>query len=204
MSPIIITVPPIPQGTKDPTNTMGKTILPVTEVGLYLWKREYAKAQGCKDKYDENMAKAYIIVYHQCLPTLKNDLKDSDKFATIRQNQDVIALLKLVQSLCCSYNAETQGVMATVASHKCLFTHYQKNGVDNHTYHHELLAHVETIKTYSGVGAVGVVPTFLANKIKELANFGTILDAKNPTDAERAHAVSTVPHDQWCLLRMLW
>jgi hypothetical protein len=114
MLPIIIKIPPTLQGSKDPANPTGNTILPVTEVDLYLWKWEHAKAQDCKDKYNKNMAKAYIIVYHQCSPTLKNDLKASDTFATICSNQDVIGLLKLIQSLCCSYNAKTQGVMATV------------------------------------------------------------------------------------------
>ncbi len=71
------------------------------------------------------MAKAYIIVYHQCLPTLKNDLKASNTFSAIHGSQDVIALLKLIRSLCCSYDTKTQGVMATVASHKRLFTYYQ-------------------------------------------------------------------------------
>ncbi len=99
MSPIIIVAPLTPQGTKDPANPMGKTILPITDLDFYLWRREHANAQDCKDKYDENMGKAYITVYHQCLHTLKNDLKALDKFATICRNQDVIALLKLVQSL---------------------------------------------------------------------------------------------------------
>jgi hypothetical protein len=108
MSPIIITVRSTPQGTKDSADPTGKTILPVTEVNLCLWKREHAKAQDCKDKYDEYMAKVYIIIYHQCLSTLKNDLEASDKFARIRRNWDIIALLRLVQSICCSYNSKTQ------------------------------------------------------------------------------------------------
>ena len=110
------------------------------------------------------MAKAYIIVYHQCSPSLKNDLEASKMFATICSAQDVIRLLKLIQSLCCLYDAKTQGVMATVASYKKLFTYYQKDGVDNHTFHREFVAHVETLETYSGVGVVGVVPTFLTEK----------------------------------------
>jgi hypothetical protein len=150
------------------------------------------------------MGKAYIIVYHQCSPTLKNDLEASDKFATICLNQDVIGLLKLVQRLCCSYSAKTQGVMATVASHKRLFTHYQKDGVDNHTHHSELMAHVETIETYGGVGAVlRVVPTFLANKIKELADSGTTLDAKNPMDAKRALAIFAVREEYLAALMLM-
>jgi hypothetical protein len=112
LAPVTIIIPPAPMGN-------------VSEVNLYLWKREHNKVQDRKDKYDKNMAKAYIIVYHQCSPTFKNDLKASDTFSAIRGSQDVIALLKLIQSLCCSYDTKMQGVMATVASHKCLFTYYQ-------------------------------------------------------------------------------
>ncbi len=128
MAPVKIDIPPAPQG-----RLSGSTILLVMQVELYLWKRDHAKAQDQKDKYDKNMTKAFIVNYHQCSPNLKNDLEASYTFANICSNQDVIGLLKLVQSLCCSYDAKTQGVMATVASHKCLFMRYQKDTVDNHT-----------------------------------------------------------------------
>jgi hypothetical protein len=166
MLPILIKIPPTPQGKKDPANSNNNTILPVTDIDLYLWKWEHAKAQDHKDKYNKNMPKAYINVYHQCSSTLKNDLKASNMVSTIRNTQDVIILLKLMQIFCFSYNAKTQGVMATMASHKRLLMHYQKNVVDNHTYHRKFLTHVETIKTYGSVGAVGVVQTFLASKMK--------------------------------------
>jgi hypothetical protein len=148
------------------------------------------------------MAKAYIVIYHQCSPTLKNDLEAAPTFTTVCSNQDVIALLKLVQSLCCSYDAKTQSVMATVASHKRLFTHYQKDGIDNHSYHREFMAHVETVKTYGGMGAIGVVPTFLAAKIQEMAVAGEIADASNPTDPEKAAAISAV-HEEYLAALML-
>ncbi len=102
MTPVTIPIPPIPTGPPNPSDPSGIRCLPITEVDLYLWKREHNKAQDQKDKYGENMVKAYIIVYHQCSPTLKNDLKASDSFASICSSQDVIALLRLIQSLCCS------------------------------------------------------------------------------------------------------
>ncbi len=43
-----------------------------------------------------------------------------------------------------------------IASHKLLFTYYQKDGVDSTTYHRKIMVHVETIETYGGVGAVGI------------------------------------------------
>ena len=87
----------------------------------------------------------------------------------MKTSQNVIALLHIIQGLCCSYDARIQGVMATVASHKGLFTYYQKDDVDNHTYHHKFLAHVETIEIYGGVGAVAVTPKFITEKLKEMA-----------------------------------
>jgi hypothetical protein len=90
MTAVNIAIPPIPLGELDPSDTTGRTRLRVNKVDLYLWKREHAKAQDRKDKYDENMAKAYIIVYHQCSPVLKNDLEASDAFASIRSSQDII------------------------------------------------------------------------------------------------------------------
>ena len=76
-----------------------------------------------------------------------------------------------------------------VASHKRLSIHYQKDSIDNHTYHWEFLAHVETIETYGGLGSVGVILTFLKAKIIETANDQLIKDATAPTDQEKAMAI---------------
>jgi hypothetical protein len=148
------------------------------------------------------MAKAFIVIFHQCSLALENDLKAATTFVSIRSNQDVIGLLKLIQSLCCSYNAKTQSIMATVASHKRLVTQYQKDGVDNHTYHREFLVHVETIETHGGLGSVGVIPTFLKAKISEMANDKTIKDATAPTYQEKALAITAVREEYLAALML--
>ena len=186
MKLIIITIPPPPQPTVDPTS--GSTI-PVSTIQEYLWKEDHKEAKGKKKKYDDNMQNAFIIILHQCSPALRNDMEAADVFPAIRVSRDPIALLRLIQGLCCSYDSKTQSVMATVASHKKLFTYFQHDGVDNHTYHREFMAHVETIETYGGLGAVGIIPTFLTAKMKELAASGDINDISTPTDAERALAI---------------
>jgi hypothetical protein len=79
----------------------------VPEIGTKNWNSQpITKASECKEKHDKNMAKAYIIIHNQFSPNLKNDLEASDLFPSIRQNQDVIMLLRLIQGLCCSYNAK--------------------------------------------------------------------------------------------------
>jgi hypothetical protein len=189
MTPVVINIPPVPKGLKDPNDSTGQTILPVDDITIYLWKEKHKKASAKLDKYEVDMARAYIIIFHQCTPSLKNELEATNTFPAIRMAQDLIALLKLIQSRCCSYDAKTQSVMATVASHKHLFTYYQHDTDDNHKYYQEFCAHVETLETYGGIGAVGVTPTFLATKRKDLAIEKIIQDANYPTDAERLIAI---------------
>ncbi len=91
MMPANISPPDIPQPKPNP-NKPGE-LIPVSKIDRYLWKQVHTKASECKEKYDKNMAKAHIIIYHQCSPNLKNDLEASGLFPSICQNQDVIGLL---------------------------------------------------------------------------------------------------------------
>ncbi len=82
--------------------------------------------------------------------------------------------------------------MATIATQKLLFTYYQKDGVSNTDYHCEFMAHVETIETYGGVGAIGIVPAFVTQELKQMEAAGTCLDHAAPSDAELAIAKAVV------------
>ena len=92
------------------------------------------------------MARAFIFIFHQCTPNIKNDIEAADTFPAIQVAQVLIALLKLIQSLCCSCDAKTQSIMAMVAPHKHLFTYYQQDGDDNHKYYQEFCVHVKTLE----------------------------------------------------------
>jgi hypothetical protein len=199
MTPVTITIPLVLTPQPDPNNPNGP-LLPISEIGTYLWTEKHMKATAKLDKYKENMACAYIIIFHQCTPSLKNKMKVSDVFPTICNQQGPIALLKLIQNLCCSYDSKMQSVMVTVASHKRLFTYYQRDGVDNHQYYQEFCAHVETIETYDGVGAIGITPTFLTLRIKEQAAAGLVQDTANPNDAEHLAAIKLCCDEFWCAL----
>jgi hypothetical protein len=116
-------------------------------------------------------------------------------FPTVDSNKDPIGLLKLIQRLCCSYDSKTQSVMAMVASQQKLFTFFQCDGMDNSTYHREIVTHVETIETYGGAGAIRIMPTFVAQKLQEMQHDGMCLDADTPTKDELASAHKFVCDD---------
>ena len=117
---------------------------------------------------------------------LKNDLEASSAFPMVDSNKDPIGLLKLIQRLCCSYDSKTQSVKVTVALQKKLYTFFQRDGMDNSTYHREFVAHVETMETYGGAGIIGITPTFVAQKLQEMQHDGTCLDTNTPTKDELA------------------
>ena len=79
MASVTIIIPRKPTGSPDP-NDSSKT-LPVDDMDMYIWKRTFSKAHDRKDTYDKNKAKAFIVIFHQCSPALKNDLKAATTFA---------------------------------------------------------------------------------------------------------------------------
>ncbi len=119
ITPVVITIPPEPTPLPDPSDPT-KT-LPVTETMLFKWKDAFLRTSKRNDAYILGMDEAYVIIINQCSPSLKAGIEASPSYSMIRQRQNSIDLLKLVQGLCCSYDSKTQSVMATVASHKRLY-----------------------------------------------------------------------------------
>ncbi len=184
MKDLTITIPSPPQPTRDAAGT----ITPVLEVDFYLWKRDHTKAQDRKDKYDEGMKNAYAIIFHQCSPALKTELEGSDDFPAIHATQDVLKLLQMIKGMCCSFD----DMMAMVEAHKCLYMYFQKDGVDNQTYHREFMAHVETIETYGGRNTIGCVPSLIRAELRRMEMAGEITSALDATDDETKLAQATV------------
>ncbi len=59
-------------------------------------------------------------------------------------------------------------------------------------YHRKFMAHVETIDTYGGVGAVGIVPAFVTQQLKAMHTNGLCSDPNNPSEVELTAARATV------------
>ena len=173
------------------TDAAGNEIT-LTAWDIHKWKEEYNAQLKTLKVYNDSMPKAYIHLYNQCSTNLKNDLEAAPAFAQVESNKDPIGLLKLIQGLCCSYDSKTQSVMATVASHKKLFTFFQRDGMDNSSFHREFIALVKTIETYGGHGAIGITPTFVAQKLHDMQATGTCVNATLPTAAELTVANSSV------------
>ncbi len=96
----------------------------------------------------------------------------------------------------------TKRLMATVALQKKLFTFYQKEGMDNSTYHREFIALIDTIETYGGTSAIGITPTFVAQTLHHMQSAGTCANASSPTKEELVTAHKTI-RDEFLAALML-
>jgi hypothetical protein len=103
MTDVVIT---IPKPSTSRTDSAGNDI-PVSPIDEYIWKEDYKEQLAKKRLYDSSMPKAYIHIYNQCSTNLKNDLGTSSAYPTVDTAKDPIALLKLIQGLCCSYDSKT-------------------------------------------------------------------------------------------------
>jgi hypothetical protein len=95
---VIIDIPAVPTLKPDPNYPLGAAIIPITKIDIYLWKEKHKKASVKLDKYEEDMARAFIMIFHQCTPSLKNKIEVADNFPAIRAAKDPIALLPKTQS----------------------------------------------------------------------------------------------------------
>jgi hypothetical protein len=88
MASVITDIPAVPMVKPDPNDPSGATMIPITDINIYLWKEKHRKAPIKLDKYKEGMARAFIIIFHQCTPSLKNKIEAADNFPAIRAAQD--------------------------------------------------------------------------------------------------------------------
>ena len=86
MTSIVIEIPEVSSDKPDPSDR--NTIIKVTDIDIYLWKEKHKKASAKLDKYKTDMARAFILIFHQCTPYLKNDIEAADNFPVIQVAHD--------------------------------------------------------------------------------------------------------------------
>jgi hypothetical protein len=69
MTPVIIDISAVPQDKQDSTDP--SNIIKVSDINIYLWKEKHKKAPSKFDKYETDMARAFILIFYQCNPNQK-------------------------------------------------------------------------------------------------------------------------------------
>ena len=66
------------------------------EMAKFTWKEEYKATLYRKEKYKENKSNAWVLIYDQCSPELKNKLEGTSGYDASKKDDDVVALLMMI------------------------------------------------------------------------------------------------------------
>ena len=111
------------------------------ELSAYFKEMEHWKSAG---------PRAYQLVMSHVDPDLEEKLESSASWAQIKQDQDVIALLKLVRSHVHKHDERKQGTMSLVEHDLDLYLNYQQPNQDLMTFYKLFKARCEVIDTFGG------------------------------------------------------
>ena len=78
------------------------------------------------DKYKGNESNAWVLIYNQCSPELKNKLEGTEGYDEAKNTNDVAKLLTMICGYCCQFDLLSDKYMAIVAAIKNLFYYFQK------------------------------------------------------------------------------
>ena len=83
-------------------------------------------------------------------PAMKTRLKGSRGFETIEDAQDVVALLNLMQGICCRSDDQIHPGWAVVQAKKRIYLYVQNYKTTNDKYGEDFEAYVKVVETYGG------------------------------------------------------
>lgn len=123
---------------------------PRNDIVIFKWKENWKLAKRQEQYLESNTAKAYALVWEQCLEAMKTAVKGLPGHEQIADDVDLIELLKEIKGVACNHQANVQGTYALVQSTKTLWTHIQLPHVTNDQYMENFMALVGVIEHYGG------------------------------------------------------
>ena len=115
------------------------------------------------------------MVYNQCSSKIKVKLDGTSGYEQSKNNNDVIALLTMIQGYCCRFNTLNNEYMGLVGAFKNLLYFFQKPAQSNSDYHKDFLALAKVIEEYGGAGSLTHFPSMIKKEL--LSNNIAVINA---------------------------
>lgn len=135
--PPTLTPPPIP--TLDPNNPTQ------IQIDLIHYGDKYKANAAAERIYKSHLVNAWGLIYGQCTTAMKLKLEGMTEYATAKTTNDIIALLKLIQGLCCKFDVRSQKYVALAPTFRQTFVYFQDNQCSNDDFYNHWKSLVCTI-----------------------------------------------------------
>jgi hypothetical protein len=125
----------------------------------FTWKDDWKLVKTKQQKYQENKANAWALVYNQCSNKMKVKLDGTSGYKQSKKDNDVIALLAMIRGYYYQFNALNDKYVGLVGAIKNLLYFFQKPTQSNLDYHEGFLALVKVIEEYGEPDLLPTSPT---------------------------------------------
>ncbi len=106
-----------------------------------------------------------MLVYNQCSGEMKVKLNGTSGYKQLKNDNDMIALLTMIQGYCCKFDALNNKYVGLVGAFKNLLYFFQKPMQSNSNYHEDFLVVVEVNEEYRGAGLLTHFPNMIKREL---------------------------------------
>jgi hypothetical protein len=96
-----------------------------SKVKKAIWEKLIASHVKHIEKHDDNICKAYMLVFGQCSNGVWVKLESLEGFKSMERMCDLVGLLMLIQTVMFSYQGQQNRMHALIDAQKSLFSMYQ-------------------------------------------------------------------------------
>jgi hypothetical protein len=86
----------------------------------FTWKENYKAMRDRKDKYSDNKSNAWVLIYDQCAPELKNKLEGTGDYNLSKKTNNMVSLLSMIRGYWCQFDTLDDEYMVIVGAIKNL------------------------------------------------------------------------------------
>jgi hypothetical protein len=108
----------------------------------FTWREGYKVVMTRKQKHEENKVNAWLLIYNQCLPKLKNRLEGANRYKNSKRDNHLVALLAMIRGYCCQFDTLNDEFVSIVESIKNLLYYFQKPSHSNSDCHEDFMVMV--------------------------------------------------------------
>jgi hypothetical protein len=125
----------------------------VSDQDKAIWSKKYDLFLKKQDRYEDNKAKVFSIVFGQCEKAMKNQVESDPKYQSVETTNDVAGLLKIIKNLAFNANERKYPSLQAAEAWKNLMKARQGNMEDLVDWHKRFTSLVEMVERSYGAVA---------------------------------------------------
>jgi hypothetical protein len=136
-----------------------------SEVKKAIWKKQIEAHVKRIEKRDDNVCKAYMLVFGQCSEVVRSKLESMKSYEDMQSKYDIVELLKSIQTVMFSYQGQQNKTHTLIDAQKRLMSMHQDQSMSPQLYLEKFKVMVQVVEHCGG--QIGFNKQIVADKVKK-------------------------------------